>query len=133
MKHPTSMKHPRMSMENRAAQFAPFAALTGYDAKIAETARLTHREIQLTEDQKDALNLRFQILEDNLGKDVEFTLTYFVPDQHKSGGDYLTQSGTIKKIDFNKGILTFNTGHEIKISSIVEINSKIFKSYGLDL
>lgn len=132
LKHPTSMKHPRMSMINRAAQFAPFAALTGYDAAIAETARLTDSKINLTEDQKDTLNMKFQILEDNVGKDVSFTVTYFVPDNKKDGGAYHCAEGFVKKIDFNKGYLTFANGNNIDIQAIVDIQSDLYKTYGLD-
>lgn len=132
MEHPTSVKHPRMSIENRAAQFAPFAALTGYDAKIAETARLTNKKIHLTEDQKDTLNLKFQIMKDHIGENVSFTLSYFVPDERKSGGSYLTHSGTIKKIDFDNGFLMFQSGETIPLDAIVDINSEIYRIYGLD-
>ena len=131
--HPTSKNHPRMSMLNRAAQFAPFAALTGYDAEIKETSRITHREIQITEDQKEQLNLKFQIVEDSVGKNILFTFTIFVPDKKKDGGEYITLQGTVKKIDFNKGLITLNSTETIPINSIIEIKSPIFKTYGLEI
>lgn len=131
--HPTSIKHPRMSMSARAAQFAPFAALTGYDAEIKETSRLTEREIQITEDQKEQLNLKFQIVEGAVGKNISFTFTIFLPDKKKDGGEYITKNGAVKKIDFNKGILILDSTETININSIVEINSPIFKSYGLEI
>lgn len=95
--HPASKIHPRMSMVDRAAQFSPFAALTGYDAVLKETARLTGERIELDEYEKNALNERLQLIAATLGEDHEVSITYFKPDELKAGGEYVTVTGEIKK------------------------------------
>ncbi len=97
--HHVSSKHPRMSLMNRAAQFSPFAALTGHSAAIQETARLTDAFIELNEDQKEQLDEQLQKLRGELSRNPEAEITYFQPDQRKSGGTYVTVRGTVKKID----------------------------------
>lgn len=93
--HPTSATHPRMSMIDRAAQFSPFAALTGHGAAIEETARLTDQRIELTEDKKAVLDKKLHLLLETSG---EGTFTYFLPDKRKDGGAYVTTVGTVKKL-----------------------------------
>ena len=88
--HPTSRKHPRMSLHDRAAQFAPFAALTGHEAAIKETARLTDRKAELSDEMIAELNDQINIIRDNIGTDQIIAVTYFVPDEKKSGGEYMT-------------------------------------------
>lgn len=95
--HYTSSKRPRMAMIDRAAQFSPFAALTGYDAAVKETARLTEDRVELDEYQKSALNDRLQILQERLSDTPVISIKYFVPDERKSGGAYCTETGIIKK------------------------------------
>lgn len=95
--HPTSANHPRMSLYDRAAQFSPFAALTGHDAAIKETARLTEQKIELSEDTISRLNEKLQIVADHL--ETEVTITYFVPDERKSGGAYVSYTGIVRRID----------------------------------
>lgn len=131
-KHPTSMKHPRMSMESRAAQFAPFAALTGHDASIRETARLTHRKLDISQEEQDKLNLKFQIVEDHMEKDFVFTFTFFVPDLRKDGGAYISKTDSVKKIDFNQGHIILNNNEILNIKDIVNITGEIFSKYNLD-
>ena len=97
--HPTSRNHPRMSLHDRAAQFAPFAALTGHDAAIKETARLTDERLELSDEVIMKLNDQLNMIRDNIGTEQEVSITYFVPDDKKSGGAYLTHSGIVKKID----------------------------------
>ena len=94
--HPSSAKHPRMPMSDRAAQFSPFAALTGHGAAIEETARLTDRRIELTEEEKTVLDEKLRLLLETGGEGM---ITYFLPDERKDGGAYVTKLGTIKKID----------------------------------
>ena len=122
--HHVSSKRPHMSMYDRAAQFAPFAALTGHDEAIEETARLTDRRIELSEDEKIELDSKFQYVMEHVGDGTEFEFTYFVPDATKSGGKYITYVGAIRNIDIFKGIITFTDKSAIKIADIVNIRSE---------
>ena len=97
--HPVSKTHPRMSMIERAAQFSPFAALTGYGAAIKETARLTDRKLELDEETQALLDLRQHFLLEHLAQRPEVTITYFEPDAHKEGGSYQTITARVKKLD----------------------------------
>ena len=90
--HPVSKNHPQMPLEDRAAQFAPFAALTGHDAAIKETARVTDERLELSEE-------AIAQIRDTIGTEQRFSITYFVPDGKKSGGAYVTCTGPVKKID----------------------------------
>ena len=92
--HHVSSKRPQMSMLDRAAQFSPFAALTGYDDAIHETARLTNDKVDLSEEEKETLDRKQQILLERLGEHPALTVTYFIPDAKKSGGAYVTKSGS---------------------------------------
>ena len=85
MEHPTSKKHPRMSMYARAAQFSPFAALTGHDDAVKEAARQTERFIELDEDSLARLNDKLNMIEENIDADIPVSITYFVPDERKDG------------------------------------------------
>ena len=127
MEHPTSKKHPRMSMYARAAQFSPFAALTGHDAAIEETARLTDTRLELDEDTLSRLNAKLNIIRENVGTDVPVTITYFVPDERKDGGSYQTVIGTVKRIDEYEQLIILNDGTKIPIYEISLIESDIFR------
>jgi hypothetical protein len=95
-----------MSMHDRAAQFSPFAALTGYDAAIEETARLTDRQTELAESSKEALDKKIRAVQDVIDTMPEVTVTFFEPDLRKAGGAYRTISGRVKKIDeYNKALI----------------------------
>lgn len=118
--HPTSAKHPRMPMADRAAQFSPFAALVGHGAAIQETARLTDQKIELTEDEKVVLDEKLRLLADT-GREAVFT--YFLPDERKSGGAYVTVSGSLKKIDPLKHRIILTDGTVIPIEDILDIES----------
>lgn len=125
--HHESKKHPRMSKQARAAQFAPFAALTGYDDVIKETARLTSERIEINEELKAILDAKLQIIHDKIYSKPEITFTYFVPDIKKDGGSYVTVMGKVIKIDeFNQNIILENRT-EISISEIIEITGEILK------
>ena len=127
--HHISEKRQQMDRINRAAQFAPFAALTGHDAAILETARLTDKKIELDEGEKSVLNEKLKILlsSDNL---PEVTVTYFEPDCKKSGGTYKQKNGKIKKFNqYNKSVI-FTDDFEILIEEIYNIESDIFDIYG---
>lgn len=120
--HHISKKHPQMSLEERSAQFAPFAALTGYEDAIDETARLTDERIDINEDVKEKLNEKIKNINKNINKTPEITVTYFVPDNKKSGGKYLVIKEKIKKIDEINQLLIFTNGSKIKINDIINID-----------
>ena len=123
--HPDSVKHPRMPRLNRAAQFAPFAALTGYDDLIHEAARHTERRIVLDENKKEELNRKLHILL-NAEDAPEAVFTCFVPDPVKSGGTYEDAVGRIAKADFLYGYLTLDSGRVLDIGDVIEIESEAF-------
>ena len=110
-----------MPMEARAAQFAPFAALTGYDAVIHETARLTDKQVELEEYDNDRLNRIFSELMDSLEEHPVVTVSYFKPDEHKAGGAYMTVSEKLKKIDTYEQIMKMEDGTVIPIGSIMDL------------
>ena len=124
--HYTSSKRPRMAMIDRAAQFSPFAALTGYDAAVKETARLTEDRVELDEYQKSALNERLQILQERLSNAPVISITYFVPDERKSGGAYCTETGVIKKFDYYERAVIMRSGTHIPIDEIIGIEGDLF-------
>ena len=122
---PTSAKHPRMSLHERAAQFSPFAALCGHDTAIKETARLTDEQRELEEDALNELNQRLRFIRESPVL-PEVTLTYFEPDKQKSGGTYQTICGVIKRIDeFDQSIL-MKDQTRIKLSQILAIECALF-------
>lgn len=121
--YPRPSRRPRMSQADRAAQFSPFAALNGYEASIAETARLTQGQIELTESRKEELNRQLVLLSENLAAHPQLTVTYFQPDARKSGGAYRVFTGNLKHIDLTEGYLLFVSGHKIPIDTIWEIES----------
>lgn len=119
--HPEPAGHPRMSVSDRAAQFSPFAALTGHEAAIRETARLTGHRMELDEDAKAMLDMKLRLSEEQKDGRTQICITYFRKDDKKDGGSYETISGYIRKIDDveHKVILTDGTG--IDIDDIYEI------------
>ena len=119
--HHESRNHPQMPMEARAAQFAPFAALTGYDAVIHETARLTDRQVELDVYDNERLNRIFLELMDSLEKHPVVAVSYFKPDEHKAGGAYMTVSGKLKKIDTYEQIMKMEDGTVIPIDNIMDL------------
>ena len=123
--HPDPQKRPRMSRKNRAAQFAPFAALTGYDDLIRETARYTEQQIVLDENKKEELNRKLHALL-NAGEGQEAVFTCFVPDAQKSGGTYEDVAGRIVNADFLYGYLTLDNGRVLDIGDVIEIESELF-------
>ena len=120
--HPTSARHPRMPMVDRAAQFSPFQALTGYGEAIQETARLTGEKVELTEDEKTVLDEKLRLLT-NTGDEAAFT--YFQPDGKKSSGTYVTVLGAIKKLNPLEGRLVLADGTAIPIDDILEIQDGV--------
>ena len=122
--HHVSRKHPQMPLLDRAAQFAPFAALTGHEAAIKETARLTEDEIELDENSKELLDLRLQYLQEHMSEQPEVTVTYFKPDEKKSGGAYETETGRVKKVDRYAGELVFTDGRRIALGTVIELEGE---------
>ena len=126
--HPTSARHPRMPMIERAAQFSPFAALVGHGAAIEETARLTDRKIELTEDEKTLLDEKLRLLLETGGEGV---FTYYLPDERKDGGAYITAEGAVKRIDPLEGRVVLKNGTAIHIEDILEIEVQAPPGQGL--
>ena len=124
--HHESIKHPRMSALNRAAQFSPFAALTGHEAAISETARLTNTRLELDEDRKEELDECLQMIREHISLEPEVAITYFVPDTQKEGGSYLQVIGVIKKLDDIEHKILMKNGTVIPINDIYEVESTIF-------
>ena len=124
--HHVSKKHPQMSLHDRAAQFSPFAALTGHKAAINETARLTDEKQILSEDVIAKLNEQLNLIKENIGTNQTVTITYFVPDDKKSGGAYISQTGVVKKIDEYNHTVILTDKTVIPIEQISEMQSDIF-------
>jgi len=124
MPHHKSAKHPQMSMINRAAQFSPFAALTGHGEAIKETARLTDERVELDESVKAAIDERLQYIEENIKSKPTATVTYFEPDERKEGGEYVTVTGKVKKIDSAANCIIMTNGMIIPICEIFNIEGE---------
>ncbi len=126
--HHISATHPHMAAIDRAAQFSPFAALTGYDAAIKETARLTDERVELDESMKDALSNKLQIIADRLKEQPEIAITYFQPDANKNGGTYVTAFSAAKKIDKYERVVVMADDIVIPIDDIISIDGQIFET-----
>lgn len=122
LKRPTSRKHPPMSRVSRAAQFAPFASLSGYDAVIEETARLTQRQIVPTEEERAAINRQLCLWAEHIRERPTVTLTFFVPDERKAGGAYVTHTGRLQKVDALGQTLVFEDGTAVPFAAIAPID-----------
>lgn len=119
--HVSKTRNP-MSLYNRAAQFAPFAALTGYNDAIKETARLTEQKIELSDELKNMLNQKIKLIIENIKLQPEVVITYFVHDNKKSGGVYKTISGNVKRIDKVEKCIIFTNKLKIFFSDIISIS-----------
>ena len=126
--HHVSKTRPQMPMSDRAAQFAPFAALTGYDAAIKETGRLTDEKIEMDEEALNILNMKFQILARSLDDEPEVTFTYFKPDERKAGGAYIEVTGTVKKVDDFERLIVMQNGTKMPMDDILNIEGEMFAS-----
>lgn len=124
--HHTSKTRKRMSQSNRAAQFAPFAALTGYDAAIGEAARITETKIELDDKTKEILNMKLAFLKNHIKDRPYVTITYFVPDSKKEGGAYVDYSGNIRVVDEIKHSIIFTDRTTVAIEMVCDIQVKIF-------
>ena len=125
--HHVSKARPQMSMLDRAAQFSPFAALTGYDAAIKETGRLTDEKIEMDEDRKAALDMKQAYLIEMIDEQPEISITYFLPDTKKSGGAYVTVTGNLKRFDEYERLLILTDGKKIPLDDIADIESDLFR------
>ena len=126
--HHVSKTRPQMPMSDRAAQFAPFAALTGYDAAIKETGRLTDERIELDVEALSALDMKYQLLMEALDEAPEVTITYFQPDERKTGGKYVSAVGAVKKIDDFERRITMRDGTRIPTDDVLSIDGELFSS-----
>ena len=121
--HPTSAKHPRMPVSERAAMFSPFAALSGHAGAIAETARLTDQRMELDEDTRAELDRRQAVLLEHIAEQPEVTVTWFQPDERKDGGSYVTVTGRLKRIDPVERVMTLRDGTSIPLEDVAELES----------
>ena len=121
-----SKRHPQMSLYNRAAQFAPFSALTGYGDAIAETARQTNPKIEMMEDNRQLMDRKLSILTTCLEEEPTITITYFQPDGRKDGGQYLAITGVVKAIRTNERIIMMKDRTKISIDTIVGLEGEVF-------
>lgn len=119
--HHVSKVRPQMTMSQRAAQFAPFAALTGHSAAISETARLTDKKIELSESECERLNQKISLLLAHLNEHPYVSITYFIPDPHKEGGQYITHAGVISSWDEYEQRITFDDNTQLKANEIIDI------------
>ena len=126
--HHISPTRQQMPMSDRAAQFSPFAALTGYDAAIKETGRLTDERIELDEEALTALDMKYQLLIDAFDDAPEVTITYFQPDERKAGGKYITATSAVKKVDDFERRITMQNGTKIPMDDVLSIDGKMFPS-----
>ena len=126
--HPTSKKRPRMSMEERAAQFSPFVALTGFGGVIQETGRLTDRRVELGESDRAELERTLNFLDSQEEEHPLVQATYFLPDERKEGGSYVTVTGHLKRIDQVGGVLLLQEGSPIPIRDMLQIEAIPFLS-----
>ena len=122
MPHHVSPTRKRMSMHDRAAQFAPFAALVGYDDAVAETARLTESRPELDEQEQRAINERLAYVADHINEQPEVRIKYFVPDERKSGGAFVEVSGQVHKVSSSDATITLADGCKIRLSDITDLN-----------
>lgn len=126
--HHVSKKHPPMSFLNRAAQFSPFAALTGHSEAIQETARLTDSFIELSEDRKRQLDKQLQLIRENPEQEPEVEVTYFQPNDKKVGGTYVTVCGRVKRIRGQERQIVFTDGTVLSIDYLFEIRGDMFRN-----
>ena len=127
--NPEPTVRPRMAMEKRAAQFAPFAALTGYEESVAEEARLTEEKLELSEDMIDMIDARLAVIQQHIKEQPNIAVTYFIPDNKKAGGRYVTVSGNIRKLDGTGHQIIMADGTSIPIDDVRFIEGSLFNAY----
>lgn len=119
--HPVSKTHPQMPRRDRAAQFAPFAALTGYEEAVREAARLTEEKMILDEDSKEQLDWKLRCLQEKVKEKPTITVMYFLKDEKKKGGKYVTVADVLKKIDSYTHQFVLENGEEIPLEDMVSL------------
>ena len=124
--HHVSKKHPQLSKASYAAQFSPFAALTGYEGIVSEAARFTNERVELGDKEKDILNAKLQIIGEHIKEHPELELTYFQKDKKKTGGAYLKKTAQIKRIDDLERIMYFMDGTNLPMDDITDMQGEIF-------
>ena len=129
--HPVSRTHPQMSLWDREAQFAPFAALTGHGAAIRETARLTEDFAQPDGDSRESLDGKLSVLLEHLGEGPQVTVTFFQPDERKAGGAYVSVSGRVRKVDTWKRELVLADGTAVPMEYVIEMEGDVFYDWEL--
>lgn len=127
--HHVSDTRPHMPLIDRAAQFSPFAALTGYDEAVTETARLTDTMLELDETQKEVISDQLRNLHEHIKERPEVKITYFVPDEKKDGGAYVSTVGQIKRIDEYDAVVLFYDGTSVPFLRIYAIESDYFATH----
>jgi len=132
LEYKKSTKHNHMSLYDRAAQFSPFAALTGYEDSIIESGRIVNKKIELTSEKLEIINYKLNIIKDNINNKPIITIKYF-DDDNKNGGIYLIKEGIIKRIDEVEKVIIFSDKTKIKLENIYSINSTLFNEYLGDL
>lgn len=130
--HHISKKHPQPTMADRAARFAPFAAITGYEEMVLEEARVTDDRIEMDESSKAALNEKLNMILEFVDEQPEVSITYFEPDKKKSGGAYVNITGIVKRIDEYEHFVIMTDGKKIRIEDIFALESDLFYSLGLE-
>ena len=130
--HPVSRRHPPMSAMDRAAQFSPFSALTGYEAVLREAGRLTDNRAELSEYSRDILDQKQKILLDAAPTYPEITITYFIPDRRKQGGAYGTLKGNLKKINLARRVIILLDGTEVSLDDVADIQCELFAGLTYD-
>lgn len=127
-----SKKHPQPTMMDRAARFAPFAAITGYEEMVLEEARITEERIDLDEGTLSILNEKLNMIQEFLDEEPEIKITYFEPDKKKSGGAYVSVTGIVKRIDEYEHLVIMTDGKMIRVEDIYGLESDLFYSLGLE-
>ena len=127
-----SKRHPQPSMMDRAARFAPFAAITGYEEMVLEEARVTEERIDLDEGSLSLLNEKLNMIQEFLDEEPEVTITYFEPDKKKSGGAYVNITGIVKRIDEYEHFVIMTDGKKIRIEDIYGLESDLLYSLGVE-
>lgn len=120
--HYVSKKRPQMSREARAAQFAPFAALTGYGDAVEETARIVGKKIDVDEEMKAIINDKLNIINSHITDKPEVNFTYYVPDKKKDGGSYISITGNVRQIDVVNGVIILSNKKKINLSDLIGVN-----------
>lgn len=124
--HRVSETRPHMTRHDRAAQFSPFAALTGYEDVIGEAARLTDERPEPSEEKQTRISERLRMILENISERPEVTITYFVPDKRKDGGAYNTATGAVKRIDELERTVVFTDRRTVPIADIYDIEGGLF-------